>query len=230
MSRFNYLKSTDLDLTKWKDRRCFILGGGPSLLNLDFSLIQNENTIGTNKAFSRYSVDINFFMDIKFYNNCILSTSKNNSWEKMNKAWKEFNGIQITVDPGANVKLDGVKVIRRKGVEGLSNSVEEGIYTASNSGYGALMLAVALGCNPIYLLGYDMQVEGNPFKSDSRSHWHEGYGHDRIQFQRKLDSFRNSFDIIASTLRENGKFVLNLNLNSNLKCFRFSTLDQVLRT
>ena len=35
----------------WKDQEAFIIGGGPSLRDFDWSLLRDKNTIGCNNAF-----------------------------------------------------------------------------------------------------------------------------------------------------------------------------------
>jgi len=37
--------------SSWLNRRCFIIGGGESLINFDFSCLKNELIITINKAF-----------------------------------------------------------------------------------------------------------------------------------------------------------------------------------
>ena len=51
----------------WSGRRCFIVGGGPSLKGFDFERLRGERVIAINKAF--YDVpfaDIVFAMDSPF--------------------------------------------------------------------------------------------------------------------------------------------------------------------
>ena len=53
------IKSTTFDLSNilcdgaWKGQRCFVIGGGPSLNNVDLAYLKDELVIGVNRAFER---------------------------------------------------------------------------------------------------------------------------------------------------------------------------------
>jgi hypothetical protein len=55
----------------WKDKRCFLIGGGPSLAHFNPALIDNELKIGVNKAFMKFNPDINYAMDLKFFDQLV---------------------------------------------------------------------------------------------------------------------------------------------------------------
>lgn len=197
----------------WKGRRCFVLAGGPSLTNFDFSLLENELTIGINRIYESLDCTILFAMDGRFYN-WILE----GKYGKIAKTkFVNFNGMKIWLDL-SNLPINNVFYIRSSGRKGLSWNLANGLCHGNNSGYGALNLALVLGANPIYLLGYDMKFK------NGKGHYHDGHP---IPFvESMMNSFRNSFNqkIVHEELALNKRKVINLNRDSNLKCFEFGDL------
>jgi hypothetical protein len=82
-------------------------------------------------------------------------------------------------------------------------------------------LAVTLGANPIYLLGFDMALG-----PDGKAHYHSGYS---MPFPvRKLAAYIDNFNYVAPILKERGVEVVNLSPVSALKCFPKYSPDEVL--
>jgi len=209
----------------WRGRRCFILGGGPSLLNFDYSKLKNELTIGINKSFEYYSdATINYSMDSSLYDKIIKKELDGFAGMDVLSKWKSFKGIRVFITPIAPKKFgDEVHIIKKVIDKVLNSSLDEGVYGGSNSATGALMLAATLGASPIYLLGYDM-------RADLRSHWHEGYAdRDMVHFRNKLAQYCTEITSLEPILTDHNVQVINLNRNSNLKCFPFDDLENVLK-
>ncbi len=89
--------------------------------------------------------------------------------------------------------------------------MREGIGHGDNSGYAALNLAVCLGANPIYLLGFDCK------HTNGKSHWHAG--HVMGQEEWRAEKWVKYFDIAAEKLAPSKFRVVNLNPNSAIECF-----------
>lgn len=137
------------------------------------------------------------------------------------RAFQDFKGIKCFLEidnhgyPAPICYVRGFVEYR-----GLPITLRHGFWTGANSGFGALMLAVCLRASPICLLGFDMRHDG------SRSHYHKRYR--RRQSPQQLARFRGAFERVAPALKAKGIPVLNLNPRSAMKCFPFSTLEEVL--
>lgn len=198
---------------EWTGKRCFIVGGGPSLRGFDFSRLQGERVIGINRSFEHVQTDLLYFMDHSFYRDV-----------RELESWKQFTGIRVSPSPLSHELLfdESVHLVWRRMHPSLQKRVEDGVYAGTNSGLGALMLAATLGCSPIYLLGYDLTTGEN-------THWHSGY-----TWQTKLDlealfrDYLKDFDLVAPVLAESGIRIVNLNEQSGLHCFEKKNLDEVL--
>lgn len=218
-----YFLQNSLPTGSWKNQRCFIIGGGPSLEGFNFKQLKNEKIIAINKAFVDVPfAEIQFAVDRQFQD-WILDPEKGG--EKMSKAhafWSNFKGHKVWLKMPGNIYKNGIEFVNLAGHEGISTSLEEGIYDGSNSGYAAINLAIALGANPIYLLGYDMKHKGK------KSHYHEGYPKPQTDNQLKL--FSKKFPKLAKLAEEKGIKIINLNKDSALKCFEFESIEKALFT
>lgn len=196
----------------WKGKPCFIIGGGPSLDRIDCSKLKGKRTIGINLAYQRVTPTIIFSMDTRFLNwldhDFYGAAAKAAFWNSpAYKVWL------TTYTQSLPERIFIIKVYKNysAGLRAFTWSMMEGIGHGNNSGYAALNLAVCLGANPIYLLGFDCQHE------EGKSHWHKG--HPVRQKESDVRGFIFFFSKIAPMLRAKGFQVINLNPNSALTCF-----------
>lgn len=207
----------------WLGKRCFILGGGESLKNFDFDRLKGEKTIGINRAFEKYPVDILFAMDYLFYRRVVGGSLDIFEEYSVRERWSKFKGVKVMLTPMSAPSMDpGVCVIRRIFEPRVSLDLNAGIYGGTNSGIGALMLAIILGANPIYLLGFDMKAKRN-------THWHSGYPNQTLEgMNARLEEYKKDFEVVAPMIKEKGVRVVNLYSRSALKCFEMSSVKEVL--
>jgi len=136
-----------------------------------------------------------------------------NGWYDTRKNISQFN--------------ENVYYVPELGKAGISFDLQQGIYQGNNSGCGALMLAVALGCKKIGLLGYDFQIQQNGARV--QTHWHDGYDRGTIRnMVRNLEKFRDCIEELGPCILEAGVSVYNLNPDSGLRCFEKISLDSFL--
>lgn len=200
-----------LDAGQWAGRRCFIIGGGPSLKDFDFSLLENELTIGINRAYEKFSPvspTILYSMDTRFYRWCCGG----DYGEEAKRKFVDFSGIRLWCDLG-NFPFENLYYIRSRGRYGTPVSLG-GIFHGNNSGYGAIQVALALGAAPIYLLGFDLKHE-----ADGRSHWHSG--HPEKQTPQMIQCFHEGFKQLSFGFSDR---IVNLNYDSAVKVFPFGDL------
>jgi hypothetical protein len=200
----------------WAGHRCFIIGGGPSLRGFDFAQLKGEKIIVINRAFEVCPfADIMFSMDNRFYN-WLIRGQLPGSLEK----FMAFKGLKIWLEVSNNSYHHGIYYVVGLPTDGFPHSLKAGIYHGNHSGYGALQLALVLGADPIYLLGYDMKHQGKA------THFHSGYP--SRQGAHTLLSFKSGLERLAPMIRKAGRKVINLNPDSALKCFEFGNLNEVL--
>jgi len=199
----------------WRGQRCFIIGGGASLKGFEFSQLTGEAVIGVNRAFERVNCQIMFAIDAKLHRWITEGTLGID----VKKRFEEFGGHKVWLD-SHRYSLKGVTRLMGLDGTGLSFSMKNGLKHGGNSGYGALNLAVCLGANPIYLLGFDMKGKGG-----KQTHWHEGYP--KVQPDKVYAKFKTYFESAAPILRRREIKVINLNPDSALRCFEFGKLGDI---
>ena len=197
----------------WRGEPCFIIGGGPSLQGFDFDRLRGRGRIiAINRALEFVPfADIIFFMDWKLY--------KRYHEQPANRAlWDRATGIKVFLNLMGR-KVEDVRSVRSRGRAGISNSLASGLYHGSNSGFGALNLALTLKAAPIYLLGYDMR------QAHGRTHFHSGYGtrgHGGV-----CQAFLKPFLALEPKFKAMNQIV-NLSRSSALRIFRFGDIEEVL--
>ena len=153
---------------KFKGRRCFVIGNGPSLSKMNLDLLVNEVTIGSNgiyKLFDKY----------KFRPNYLLFQDSRTILGKA-KEINELKGIPklVSLNSSHLVKKDkytyffnlanhlgweNIKSSSPKELKGnlpiFSNNFAEFASNMGNVSHTAIQLAFFLGCNPVYLIGCD---------------------------------------------------------------------------
>jgi hypothetical protein len=200
----------------WAGQPAFLIGGGPSLIGFDFERLRGRGRIiAINRAVEFVPfADILFFMDWKLY-----LVYHNPLDPEKSRAWNEFKGLKIFLNLIGR-KVEDCYSLRSLGRRGSSDSLKAGFYHGNNSGLGALQLAMALHARPIYLLGYDMKHSGG------RSHFHSGY--EAVQAERVVQHFINDFQAFSESPKSRNRGIVNLNPDSALRAFPFSTIDEVL--
>jgi len=212
---------------QWSGKRCFIIGGGEALESFDFTKLKGEKTIGINKAFLFCNTDILYSMDIRYY--FWLMEGRLDEMEKDNVKgkWLASRAVKTWLCPISYHKFHpSVYLIRRMNDKGVYRDLKHGIYGGNNSGFGALMLAIALGANPIYLLGYAM-------KCNTKTHFHTGYPESKLnRMQKKVISYKKMFEHFAPKIKETGKKVVNLVIKDKdetaLSCFDIEMVNNIL--
>ena len=200
----------------WKDQRCFIIGGGESLKDFDFSKLKNELVIGVNRAYEVIDCTINYAMDNNLYR--WITTGK--LGQEAKKKFEDFKGIPVWLDSAGYDYPRGIFILNKLGLHKKANSMKDGLRAGHNAGFGALNLAICLGANPIYLLGFDMQG-----KNGQQAWWHSGYPDNQVD--KVYEGFIVDFKRIAEELKKNNIQVINLNPDSRLKCFKFGEFKNI---
>lgn len=164
----------------WAGQRAFVIGGGPSLEKFNWGLLCGELTVGCNDAYqlgpSVCSVCV--FGDMGWFNF---------HHEKLRK----FPNPVVTNEPSLckqgppwllTMERSRDEVCRHK------------LAWHRNTGVTAVHVALALGATEIYLIGFDMKIEGN------RANWHRQNIHKPNE--ASYSRFREGFSEFASQASE----------------------------
>ena len=158
----------------WSDETVWIVGGGSSLRDFDFSILTDELVVGTNRSAFTPGVDILFTIDQRFVREQRYDVAR--FIESGRRAYLAMPENDDTHDV-----IPGATYLRRLRGDDLSN--DRNIIRGVHSGFGALNLVYLSGCKDIRLLGFDMNVS-----KAGAYHHHEEYpwqNKDTLSFYRR---------------------------------------------
>jgi hypothetical protein len=219
-SKYRLLKDV-LPQESWSGKPCVIVGGGPSLKDFDFGLLNNGIlSIGINRAFERFEPTMIFSMDKMKWFTWLLEGRYGEEAKEKFLASKALKVLLLTYQPEVPEYIYVVPVLQnyKVGMTGFSFNLEDGVAHGNNSGFGALNLACLLDASPIYLLGYDMRND------NGRTHWHDG--HPKKEKDESIPKLAHNFERWADEINKRWK-VINLNPYSGLRCFEFGNRDEI---
>jgi len=186
--------------------RCFIIGGGPSINNVNFELIKHEYIYGLNEAF-RFGTFVNtwFFSDSDIFKNHREDIKK----------WPN----RIVSCAGATKRHKKIEYLERCRKHALCFEPGKIGFPSrgANSGASAINLAVREGFDEIILLGYDMKLDGE------KSNYHDYYK--KSTKQQTYDKFMEVLETISKEIKAT---VINANPDSALACFPKCKLKELL--
>ncbi len=182
----------------WKNKRCFIVGGGKSLEKFNFSKLNGELVIACNRAMEYCNPAIMLTQDMRLW-----GWYQKDLGEEAKEKFDNFKGLKVFINKEQFPLPDVINIPTN---HDLSLDHSKSLPLTTNSGLSAICLAVSLGANPIYLLGFDLGT-GN---------FHSGYPEN----SKDTKMFLNNFNELAPVLNKRAK-IINLNSKSKLKCFKF---------
>jgi len=191
---------------KMVDNPCFVVAGGNSLKGFDFSQLKHKTTIVSNKSIINVP-NSNYFITTDYtFLNWLKKENLYNKW-KESKAMKFFvancispviqNIDGVITDVRYNLKYelqDFDKIVICKSAKSVGFDFEN-FNSGYNSGFSSLQLAILLGYNPIYLLGFDMSTDGDA------THYHGGYGKSKDVMNKNLTNYSKHFLTILERIK-----------------------------
>lgn len=208
---------------EWKGGDAYIIGGGASLRDFDFSWLKGRNTIGANDAF-RLGPSLcarAIFCDWKWW--------KVNKWEL--EQYAQAGGVAYSLcDDTARFNLDWLHQFSRmedggkNPTPGISDR-RDTLGMNYNTGAAAVNLAYLLGVQRVFLLGFDMAASAKHMTT----HWHNHRGNPTPP--ESYERFIRGFEAVAKGMAEREVQVYNVtDGSSKLPYFRRVTDAQMKET
>ena len=152
----------------WEGQEVFIIGGGHSLRDFDWSLLLNERTIGCNQAFrlGEAVCDICVFCD----SSLIFEKPEPGGGKLKPRAGfydelSKFRNPVVTNDNALKHRPEPWLKWMPRRTKGLHH---DALGFNANTGATAINLALILGAKTVYLLGFDMFLDDK-----GRPNWHD---------------------------------------------------------
>jgi hypothetical protein len=235
---------------KYSGQRCFIMGNGPSLNQMDLNLLKNEYVWGSNRVYLLFD---RIVWRPKFYVAVDRRVVPDNAAE-INQLSSEFPDTlfffpsrycleNILTSKENTYWYNEVELNEKRLPEGaFSLDPAERVYRVNTVTIAALQLAVFLGFNPIYLIGCDTNYSIPPTvdyednnknflisnQDDDPNHFSPSYfGKGRKWHDPNVESMILHYDLSNQVCKRAGVKVYNATLGGRLEIFErvdFNTL------
>lgn len=196
-------------------KRCFIIGGGSSLKGFDFSRLDGEFTIAVNHSILHYpKADACIFLDAVFLD-------KNNN--EARTFLKSYKGM-IFCSFRTHYHKDNPNAIPfYVNNDRVQSKFSRGLWGARLTGMAAISLAIVMGVDPIYLLGYDLNKNAADihfYDSNSEAKYKNDKGYRGERVVTSIRMFKN-FDYYKER-------IINLNPKTCIPFFKIQKVEDVL--
>lgn len=205
----------------WKGRRCFVVGSGASLDGFDFSRLEGELVICINRSGEYAPASLTYSLDESF-----VRSIRDGSLPDAQQAADFYNSPTLRVQ--AVTQETTQETLREADValeakpprDEMRESLKDGIGHGHLSGFGAVNLAIMLGAEDIYLLGFDMGAGSEQF-----AHFHAEYpGKEDLGLYKRVRI--PAFEKNRGWIRTRAN-VINLNPDSAMTTFPFGSFDDL---
>lgn len=201
----------------WEGATSVILGGGPSLAQVNFNLISKLRVTAINDAYKIAQWDCMYFKDYNWY---IQPAFKDYPEGEINRDHlKRFGGLKITSEEKC-LGEQGIKVLRRGRRDYLERDPNF-ITHACNAGAEALALNIMFGATTILLSGFDMRV------INGKHNWHPNHLRE-ITPTIYEDYFMAPFASLAQDAKSLGVDIFNCTKGSALDIFPIVDMEEVI--
>ena len=202
---------------EWLGEKVFIIGGGPSLKNIDINLIQGKGrVIALNNAYKIAPwADWLLFADAEWY-----------KWHKDALVDIKMPVITSAVNEPLEHDMKYHDFIVRWPKKGNWGLVEDpgGYLVGDNAGQVAMSLAEYLGAKTIVLLGFDLNAD---IPENQPLQWHNEHKR-RSNTSMYTNSFIPNFIRTAPYYQKRGVYVCNVNPTSAIPCFPFVKFEDTI--
>lgn len=204
----------------WLGSTVFLIGGGTSLRDMDWSLLHGRRTIGCNDAYllGPRVTDICYFGDRGWYRRHTRPTVDIGMGPQ--PGLLQFSGLKVTC-LSEMVGYKGLLVLQRR-----PRTIEEAprVGWFTSTGASAINLAAILGAKKIVLLGYDMTLG-----PDKMNNWHLNLVHNPNQgifkkFIEMMGHLKKDMELKHPDVE-----ILNANPESRLELFPKIEREELLR-
>ncbi|MCM3412437.1 6-hydroxymethylpterin diphosphokinase MptE-like protein [Metabacillus litoralis] len=220
---------------KYRGKRCFIIGNGPSLIAEDLEKLKGEYTFASNKIykiFNQTNWRPTFYMVVD-------SIVLEENIEEINlvEAKRKFSLKCYISLSKADIYFNNNLYIEKKGT--FSTNIMESLYSSGTVSYHLLQIAYYMGFSEVYLLGHDYNFNGAISKSRDLSFLRNTensqiyFTNDYIKVNEKRacqapEEMYNGMEKAKLIFENSGRKVFNATRVSYLDVFEMRNLNELL--
>ena len=213
-----------------KGERCFIIGNGPSLQQMDLSRLKGEYTFGMNRfflAFPELGFQTTYFISV---NDLVIEQTAKDFLTLEMPFFVSWRARQW-LTPTDNLHFLYTTYTGPKFARDITGRIWEGATVT----YTTLQLAYYMGFKLVVLIGVDhnFSSKGAPnttvvSQGDDKDHFHPGYFGKGFKWQLPdLETSERSYRLAKKTYEEDGREVIDATVGGKLTVFRKVPYDSL---
>jgi hypothetical protein len=217
---------------KHKGERCFIIGNGPSLNNLDLTLLKNEFTFGVNAIYTNFE-KMGFYPTYHVVEDIFVAEDRANEINNHKGSTKLFgNYLDYCLKKDERSILMNVNMDYRtyKNFPKFSKNISRKIWVGGTVSYLCMQIAYSMGFKEVYLVGFDhnykipegSKVTGNDILSttDDPNHFNKDYfGKGKRWHDPMLSRMEQSYSQARDFYEKDGRVIKNATAGGKLEIF-----------
>lgn len=202
--------------TKFSGTNVFIIGGGNSIRDFDFSRLEGRNVIAVNSAYKFVGADA-----VIYWGDGAWGAENERTGLSDHPSKYKFSA-RLNIDSSIQQEKTGPAGcywLKKTGSFGYDSN--ESHVRGNNSGGNAINFAINLGAARVILMGFDMGY------INGKSHFHNEYQRS-VPVMDYNDVFIPSLESLAKNITHLPVKVINCNSESRLRCFEFGNVEDYL--
>lgn len=221
---------------KYRGKRCFIMGNGPSLKLCNLTLLKNEITIGSNAQFLIWD-EMGYAPTFLTVEDRLVAEDRAKELNAIKETTKVFPR-DLSYCLQKDEKTIFINFIRQyQPFPQFTDQFEKKVYWGGTVTFLNIQLAYYLGCNPIYLIGLDHnykvpeKIENFVITSeeDDVNHIHPNYfGKGYRWHDPNVARMEQSYLVAKQFLSERGVQIYNATVGGKLEVFERVDFNDIL--
>ncbi|MBE0577389.1 MAG: DUF115 domain-containing protein [Desulfuromonadales bacterium] len=230
---FCHMKRLEAFRGKHKGERCFIVGNGPSLNEMELTLLADKNTFGLNKIYLLLDkIDLNVSYHVSV--NSLIIEQSHKDFEQI--SCPSF--LSYPVSRGIVENLDKFYYIYPRGPYTFQPDITQNIHEGYTVTFVALQIAFFMGFEEVYLIGVDHNfvVSGNPnekqrLEGEDPNHFDPNYFSGKDWHLPDLEASELSYHLANFFYKRAGRQIFDATVDGKLTVFpKISFADALLRS
>jgi hypothetical protein len=216
---------------KHSGKRCFIIGNGPSLNDLDLSLLKDEITFGVNAIYTNFQ-KMGFYPTYYVVEDMLVAEDRAEEINAYTESIKFFpNYVKHCIRRvGNQAYFNFVQSFDALGYPAFSQDFSHRVYFGGTVSYVCLQLAYHMGFDEVYLIGFDHSYsipeqairEGNVITSTTEDPNHfnsEYFGKGKRWHNPMLDRMEKSYIVARRMYEAENRTIINASSGGKLEVF-----------
>lgn len=225
---------------KHEGKRCFIIGNGPSLNNIDLTKLKDEITFGVNAIYTNHE-KMGFYPTYYVVEDIFVAEDRKNEINRL-KGPQKFFGNYLSYCFNENDDVNWINVRFKydsyKNFPNFSTNLLRQVWTGGTVSYLSLQIAYYMGFTEVYLVGFDHSytipkhdlVNGTEILSqgDDENHFNKEYfGKGKRWHDPMVDRMELSYEKAKKYYESDNRKIFNATFGGHLEVFErieFKTL------